>query len=346
MSLSRVKWTVRVNKKRLFPGETLSLVTTVENAKFLPAGIQILWPSNNAFEPLSGDERVSRQTAVLLWQQQGKFNRDLVALRRGVHQVGPPRIRSSDPFGFFKKEKRLDDTVRVIVYPRLVSLRPIFLPKRDLFGTCGGKSPVKDPVYILGTRDYQPASPSRHIHWKASARHLRLQEKIFESSAQGNILIVLDVGAYAENQAEEAFEHTLEVIASLAVKLDSLSYAVRFMTNATPKDADFPVGSAGRGPRQVPAILETLARLQMTQNRPIAQILRETRGIQRGVGCAYFAYEDGTASAEVEKICRKSSTPVTVFVCRPRPEPDALHKTDRIGTYLIDEISVQKERQV
>ncbi len=76
---------------------------------------------------------------------------------------------------------------------------------RELFGVPGVKSPVKDPVYILGTRDYQPSGPSRHIHWKASARHLKLQEKVFEPSEQEKVLLALEVGSFQKSLANEAF---------------------------------------------------------------------------------------------------------------------------------------------
>jgi uncharacterized protein (DUF58 family) len=345
VSLSRITFAIRVDKKRIFPGETLSLQTIVENAKFLPVWIQILWPFNSALEPADSDEQMSRQAAGLLWHQRVQFKRDLLAMRRGVHQVGPPRIQSSDLFGFFKKGKRLDDTVAIIVYPRLVSLKTIFLPKRDLFGTPGANSPVKDPVYILGTQDYQPSRPSRYIHWKASARHLRLQEKIFEPSMQGKILIALEVGTYEENKAEDAFEHTLEIIASLSVRLDDMGFAVGFITNGASKGGDFSMVPLARGPRQLPAILEALARLQMTQKRPMEQIIRQTPGSRRGSSCAYFSYEDGKAAVQIKKFCQKRNIPVTVFVCRLNPEFHAFQQRDMAGIQLINEICIQEGRE-
>ena len=102
---------------------------------------------------------------------------------------------------------------------------------RDLFGVPGAKSPVKDPVYILGTRDYRPSGPSRHIHWKASARHLRLQENVFEPSQQEKVMLALEVRSFGKSTEKEAFEHTLEVIASLAVQLQDTGCAVGLVTN-------------------------------------------------------------------------------------------------------------------
>jgi uncharacterized protein (DUF58 family) len=270
----------------------------------------------------------------------------LAAIRRGFYEVGPPHIEASDLFGFFKKKKKLVDTVCVIIYPRIVSVKTVPLPKRDLFGTFGAKSPVKDPVYILGTQDYQPSRPSRHIHWKASARHLRLQEKLFEPSAQGKILLALEVGPYEANQVEEAFERTLEVIASLSVKLDGMGYAVGFITNGAANGRNFSVVPPSRNPRQLTDILETLARLQMTQKGPMTEIIRQLPGSRRGLSCVYFSYEDGEAAMQMKAICHKRNIPVTVFVCRSNPDSGAVQRTDMADVHLIDEIRIQKDQQV
>ena len=82
-------------------------------------------------------------------------------------------------------------------------LGPLSLPRRDFFGVPGGESPVDDPVYILGTTDYQNGRPAKYIHWKASARHHRLQEKVFESTEQEKILLVVDVDQFVKAEAED-----------------------------------------------------------------------------------------------------------------------------------------------
>jgi uncharacterized protein (DUF58 family) len=205
----------------------------------------------------------------------------------------------------------------------------------------GAKSPVKDPVYILGTRDYQPSGPSRHIHWKASARHLRLQEKVFEPSEQEKVMLALEVGSFEKGLAKEAFEHTLEVIASLAVQLQDMGCAVGLVTNGVLTGGGFAVLPATRAPGQLPAILETLARLQTVQKGAIEPIMRQALGSQRTVSCAYFSYQAGRAAAETDKYCRQQNIPVTFFVCRSDPASEAIRQKSRAGIYTLDEIRIQ-----
>ena len=198
MSLSHVFCSVHLDKERAFPQETVILTTNVENAKFLPVWISIQWPWSSVLGSMD-EASIAPQESGLLWYQRARFHRSLKALRRGVYQVGPSHICTSDFFGFFKSKKKLNEIVQIIVYPRLVELKPVDVPKHDLFGTPGVQSPVKDPVYVIGTHDYHPSRPSRHIHWKASARRLRLQEKIFEPSEQGKIMMVLDAGTFEKD---------------------------------------------------------------------------------------------------------------------------------------------------
>jgi len=246
--------------------------------------------------------------------------------------------------GFFKSKKKLNQNIQIIVYPGLVSLKPVDLPKHDLFGTPGNQSPVKDPVYIMGTQDYHPSRPSRHIHWKASARHLRLQEKMCEPSEQGSIMMVFDAGTFEKSQAVDPFECTLEVIASLILQWTELGLAVGFMTNGITQGRDFAVVPAGRNPKQVSTILEVLARLQMKQTTRRSSIVHQGIWPQRGVHYAYFCYQNGQGSDEMISYCQKHGIPLTIFVWRLNPAsfPDQNLKTTKM--YLIKNIQIDEKR--
>jgi uncharacterized protein (DUF58 family) len=290
-------------------------------------------------------EPFSRHGAGLLWHQQMKIQQEFIAVRRGVFHLGPPILGSSDFFGFFQKEKKLGKPVQVLVYPRLVPIKTISLPKKDWFDTPGANSPIKDPVYILGTRDYQPSRPSRHIHWKASARRFRLQEKVFEPSEFGTILLALDVGSFEKTPAEDAFEHTLEVIASLAIKLNESGHAVGLMTNGVMKGGGVSTVTPARGTRQLPAILEALARLQMKQHRSMPGIIRQAPFKQRGVSCAFFSYAYGEDTDKSNHLLQERRIPVTTFVCHSPFAPDSAQQQTMSGVHPIDDIRFQEEKQ-
>jgi len=345
MSPACIRCDSAIDSRRVFPGETVSLATTVENGKWLPVWLRIMWSFDSALKPVGDNGHIVRQETSVLWHQTVKFSQDFVALRRGVYQVGPPRIRTSDFLGFFEKEISARDVTHIMVYPRLVSLRPVAGLRRDFFGVPGAKSPIKDPIYILGTRDYQPSSPSRHIHWKASARHLRLQEKIFEPSEQEKVLLTLDAGSFEKSLQNECFEHTLEVVASLAVRLDGMGYAVGFAANGTLKGGNSSAIPLTRDPRQISAILATLARMQTMPNGTMAQVIKQSLGSQRGVSCVHFCYEDDPSVSEMGKFFQKRRIPVTFLVYRRDPNLQPERGEKEIYRYAIEEIRIDRSRQ-
>ncbi len=333
------------DKKRVFPKETVSMTSTIENRKFLPIWIRLRWPKHSAFKAVHDMEPFSLHGAGLLWYQQMQIQQRFTAQRRGVFQLGPPRLGSSDFFGFFHKEKKLGKPVQVLVYPRLVPIKTIFLPKQDWFDTPGANSPIKDPVYILGTQDYQPSRPSRHIHWKASARRLQIQEKVFEPSEFGTILLALDVSAFEKNSAKDAFEHALEVIASLSIKLDESGQAVGLMTNGIMKNSGASTVTPARSTRQLPAILAALARLQMKQHGPMAHTLQQAPFRQRGVSCVLFSYAYEEHTAESKHILQERHIPVTTFVSHTLLTTKSARQQNMTGVHSIDDIGLQGEKK-
>ena len=151
-------------------------------------------PVGNLLQPLA-DERMLTRESSLLWYQRTHFEWELTANRRGVHQIGPPISWRVTFLPSSPGRRGLKSLTRSLSIPRLVPLKSFSLPRRDFFGVPGARSPVQDPIYILGTRDYQHGQPAKYIHWKASARHNRLQEKVFESTQQEKVLLVRRCGS-------------------------------------------------------------------------------------------------------------------------------------------------------
>ena len=315
MSISRIGCHVTVDRERVFPGEALVLQMEVENAKLLPVWLRVTAGVDDALIPSTGEETCSGESG-LLWYERVRFRWDLVARRRGVHRVGMSRLQVSDLFGFFPGERKDSEDCHVIVYPRIVPLAPVPLVKRDLFGHPGSRHPVEDPIYIHGVRDYQKGRPARYIHWKTSARHHRLQEKVFESSEQAKVLLVVDVQAFVTKRAGKDFEAMLETVASLAVQCDRRGYAVGLATNGVVKGgrAILPMG---RNPRHLAALLETLARLQLALSEDLVHTLRHRLTPAWGTSCFHFTREADESLHEAKRFYAHRRNPVVFVVCTP-----------------------------
>jgi uncharacterized protein (DUF58 family) len=340
LSLSGIRCSLIVDKHKLFPGESLALHVSAENAKFLPVWLQMRLPVEGALAPASGEVSFSSECG-LLWYQQARFNWNLVARRRGVYRVGPAHLKVGDLFGFFPRDKWTEGDIHVVVYPRLVPLKPFSLPRRDFFGVPGARSPVQDPIYILGTRDYQHWRPARHIHWKASARHNRLQEKVFEPSEQEKVLLAVEVSQFERDNASESFERTLEVVGSLAVQFHRKGYAFGFVTNGVVEGGPS-ILPMGRSPQELSSILEILARLKMRANGNLEDTLCRALALPWGVSCVYFSCEQDEGTLATAQYFSHRRIPMIFVVCSSRaPWEGDGHKLG-VKMYCLDEIRVEE----
>jgi hypothetical protein len=170
-----------------------------------------------------------------------------------------------------------------------------------------------------------------------------LQEKIFEPSEQEKVLLTLEVGSFERDSLRNGFERTLEVVASLAVRLDNLGYAVGFVANGTPKggnSADIP---PSRGPRQVPAILEALARIQATPYTALTKVIQKFLGSQRGISCVHFCCEEDSSLTGMEKFFHKRQIPVSFLVYHHGRNTRSFKGSNR---YSMAEICLDRSRKL
>jgi uncharacterized protein (DUF58 family) len=336
MSLSGITYRATIDKSKAFPGENITLNIDVENAKFLPVWLQVTVTADSTVLSASHETVLSGESG-LFWHQRARFHWDLIAQRRGVHPIGPARLRVGDLLGFFPKERK-EDALHVIVYPRIVPLKPFVVSKRDLFGVPGTQSPVKDPIYILGTRDYQHGQPAKYIHWKASARHSRLQEKVFDHSEQEKVLLAIDVDLFSSNGAQEEFERTLEIAASLAVQLDRQGYALGLAANGNLTGGKSAILPIARNPQQLSAILEVLARLRMEPGMDLRDTLERGLPLSWGVSCFLFTLEADERAHAVEEYFALRKIPTAYMTARVPSIPPAEGRWVRTKIYHGDDI--------
>lgn len=331
-SLREIFCFLTLDKYKLFPDENLLLKATVENRKFLPVWLRLSAPVSGGLsrEGTSAPE-IASETG-LLWHQKADLAWKLTALNRGVHRIGPLSIAAGDLFGFFPRSRHFTGVSEVVVFPRIVPVQPLTLPPRDFFGIPGSSNPVHDPVYILGTRDYHPGSPAKYIHWKATARHHNLQEKIFEPSAQEKILLAVDVAPFARSGKTDAFEEMLETAASTAVRLSVRGCAVGLITNGRITGQASPAVAIARSPNQPAVILETLARLRMETSCGILELLQHHLGVASGISCLYFSLDGDETVRLARKYARSRRIP---FCFVPGGSSDDSRKTALPGEGAI-----------
>ena len=340
LSGTGIRLDARLDKCRLFPQETVALSVNIRNTKLLPVWVQTSISYDTAF--LSSDPAIaSTQENSLLWYQQIRFRWSLMAQKRGVFRIGPPELAVGDLFGFYPRKQPAAQTLEVVVYPRLVPLKPFSMPRRDFFGVPGSRSPVEDPVYVYGVRDYQHGRPARSIHWKASARYHRLQEKICEPAEQEKILLAIDVAQFKAHQAWDEFENCLEAAASVALRFNRSGFAVGLAANGRLTGGGTCLLPVARSRRQLTEILEKLARLRMEPAEALVHVLRRGLKLPWGVSCLVFSYDSAAITGCLPAYFKYRKIPAVSVICRSsggEGEDSRMQAKDRI---YLDQIRME-----
>jgi uncharacterized protein (DUF58 family) len=189
--------------------------------------------------------------------------------RRGRFTLGPVWVTSGDPFGIFRKSKKLVEGTNIVVYPRTVPL-PRFgrIPGELPGGALQGTRVQFTTPNISSIRDYRPGDAFNRIHWPSTARTNKLMVREFELDPTADIWIVLDLNAdvHAGTGLESTEEYAVTAAASLARHLLDQSRAVGLVSQTATLPAD-------RGPRQLERTLEVLALVRASSNLTLSAML-------------------------------------------------------------------------
>ena len=141
--------------------------------------------------------------------------------RRGVFTLGPWSLHLGDPLGLFDVTISYPEVRTIMVYPRVMHLPEIQLPRGSASGRARRSLPARTETILASTvRDYVPGDSLHQVHWRKTAQQGDLIIKEFDQEPAGDLWLVLDLDAGV--QAGEGQESTLEygviLAASLAAK--------------------------------------------------------------------------------------------------------------------------------
>ncbi|GAB4440970.1 MAG: DUF58 domain-containing protein [Chloroflexi bacterium OHK40] len=287
-ALARVSYERQLSQPMAFPGDELELTIRVTNRKLLPlASLQVLdrLPTGIGLNaPLSFSatrqaQLLQRRTS-LRWYESVTWRYRVRAQARGAYRIGPVELRSGDPFGLFAAEAELAQSTTLLVYPRLLTLPELGLPAHHPIGDTRAPALLRDPLRVIGVRDYTPADPLKDVHWAATARTGTLQSRVYEPTTSRTLAIFLDLDTfeyYYEGIDPQQVERMISAAATLAREGLAAGYAVGFYANGAPAEHEHLARlPAGRSPAQLGQIMETLARLSAYSVTTIGRVLMLT----------------------------------------------------------------------
>ncbi|MBK8989095.1 MAG: DUF58 domain-containing protein [Chloroflexi bacterium] len=277
--------------RRTQVGRPLEERFTIRNTSILPK----LWLEIRDFSDVPG-HRTSQVVSNLGPRGSYTWRTITVCRERGRYQLGPIRLRTSDPFGLFPMQRDLAATSNVVIYPLTFDIYQFTLPIGLL---PGGDALRRRTQYITtnasGVRDYAPGDSFGRIHWRSTARRDRLIVKEFELDPMADIWIVPDMAVFGhiaprqqpppvEERPPDLLdwlsledfalpdateEYTVTVAASLAQHFLRNNRAVGMLAYGQSNEVVQP----DRGERQINRILETLSVLRAQGRVPLADML-------------------------------------------------------------------------
>ncbi|HEY6540143.1 MAG TPA: DUF58 domain-containing protein [Ktedonobacteraceae bacterium] len=316
-----VQYKRELSEKRVLFGEEITLALSIENAKLLPLPwleIEEIIPRDLHFSgsnlrmSVSSNSFLLESLFSLRWYERVTRRYSVRCTARGVHAFGPTTMRSGDVFGFQSRQEAIANRQYLLVYPMIVPLARFGLPARHPFGDYNApRRMVEDPSRVVGVRDYMYGDDLRRVHWKASARAMQLQSKLYQPTTTYTLVLFLNVAVQLDvyyGIHPELQELAICAAASVADWALNEGLAVGLYANTTmymPEiGMSLPTGQDGAkeesasvesiiaeqlkrrrihlppssNEEQRRRIMETLARIQSYFGTPIEDLLQAERG--------------------------------------------------------------------
>lgn len=364
-------------------GEKMSIQVTVRNGGRLPVPWLLLEDSLPIEALTKSPPRLRASGARLMIahlpaRQEKILSYQLQFLRRGYYQIGPLLLESGDLFGLHRRYRVVTEPHFVLVPPKVVPLAGYDLASRRPLGEIRMSHRLfEDPTRIAGVRAFQTGDPMNRIHWRATARTGLLQSKTYEPSCIAGATLVLDFHERSFHGRGEVVRSELAVttVASLAKALHELDQQFGFLTNG--RDAADRIREEGwrhefrsramaqgrvgmrarsdrlrpvvietrRGAGQFQQLLETLARLEMTDGLPFAELVAETtnRMPRNATVVAVLGDVTDAAAVALSNLRRRGYAVTAVLVTFDEPQtPDWAERPDWASWLLAAGVDIRR----
>jgi uncharacterized protein (DUF58 family) len=174
--------------------------------------------------------------------------------QRGVFDLGPVTLESSDPMGLVRHVTEAPVRSTFTVFPRVLDVLPMPLAAgRERTGSITVRSRASVGEDFRTLREYVVGDDLRRVHWRSSARTEDLMVREEEAPWDSRDAILVDTRAEAYPDPE-AFEVVVEMAASLLVAGRRAHRTPRLVLASQPFDA---------GGDQVDSALERLAAVRL-----------------------------------------------------------------------------------
>jgi uncharacterized protein (DUF58 family) len=294
-------------------GDNVAVVVTLKNTGRWPVAwvlLEDLLPRDALiFDPPRlkiGGRRV--QLTMLRASARKTMLYQLTPTRRGYYQLGPLVLETGDLFGLHRRYRVLTEPQFLMVLPKVLPLAGYEVSSKRPIGEVRMTYRLyEDPTRISGVRAYERGDPLNRVHWRATARTGLLHSKVYEPSTVAGATLLMEFHTAAHDRKHEPHRSELAVTAaaSIANAVYLLNQQIGLVTNG--RDAADRIRHEGwahdhrsraealasasvreksdrlaplivptrRGAEQLMRILETLARVELTDGLPLPALIEE-----------------------------------------------------------------------
>lgn len=200
-----------------------------------------------------------------------KLSYQLAEVPRGEHQLFAIRFRTSDLFGFIKKERIFQVFDNLIAYPNEHNIH--ITERMNSFEQGSITAPnktLRNTNVASGIREYMPGDKFSWIDWKQTARKNSVMTKEFEQEKSTDTMLILD-GCLHDQLNALAFEASIEMTLSLMENIRKQSSQVGFLSIGE-KNVFFPLH---HNPAKKELMRQHLTQIQPGGDKPFSVKLKE-----------------------------------------------------------------------
>ncbi|MGH3714768.1 MAG: DUF58 domain-containing protein [Micromonosporaceae bacterium] len=194
---------------------------------------------------------------------------------RGRYEIGPLRVRLTDPFGLCELAREFPSTSHLTVIPQVITLPPIRIAGEY---TGSGESRSRS-VAVHGeddaaTREYRHGDDLRRVHWRSTARTGELMVRREEQPWTHRATVILDprLAAHRGEGPASSFEWAVSAVASIAMHLQEAGYKLRLVTGVGPGHDFGNLDEPGMG-----KLLDHLAEVKPDPDLDLAALVDQVR---------------------------------------------------------------------
>ncbi len=234
-----------IDQEAVVEGEEFVITTIIENNKRLPISYLCVDEEFPKELPKTFDENIPSKSNMklhytarysVLWFERIKISNRHKGVKRGTYNIRNISLTIGDIFGFSSISADIEDSVDMLVYPKILNYKQLNFESSNIQGDNIVKRWIfKDPLYIRGIREYNVEDRMKDIHWKSSLKMSKLMVKDYDFTSEREIIFIVDVQGGEPHWAfvdEEKVDNIVKIAASLSYETIKEGIATGMWTNA------------------------------------------------------------------------------------------------------------------